>query len=137
MSAELSAVGEGVTIDVLVSRYVEVRDRIKEADKAHKDRMAPARELLDQLNNALLAELNRLKGESVRTSFGTVYRTSRKSATITDGDVFRKWVIQNEEWDLVDWRANATATFDYVQNYENPPPGVNFTQHFEVGVRRS
>lgn len=124
-------------IDELVRRYVLLRDKIKEADDAHKAKLRDAKEHLEELNNTLLARLNDVGGESVKTSHGTVYRTTRRSATIADGDAFRQFVISNEAFDLVDWKANANAVDDFIKTETAPPPGVNFTTAFTVGVRRS
>lgn len=123
-------------IDDLVDQYVRLRDKIKEADDAHKKKVQPAKTHLELLNNTLLERLNNLGGESVKTASGTVYRTSKRSASIADGSVFREYVIDNAEWNLVDWRANSTAVDDYIKSNEVPPPGVNFSVHYVVGVRR-
>lgn len=124
------------TIDTLVERYIKLRDAIKSADDLHKERTSPAREALEQMNSQLLQEIEKVGGESVRTQHGTVYRTMKKSATIADGDVFRKYVIENKEFDLVDWRANSTAVSIFIDKHANPPPGVNYSTIALVGVRR-
>lgn len=125
------------SIDELVAQYVKLRDKLKEADDAHKEKTKMARAYLEQLNGKLLERLNDVGGESVKTAAGTVYRTTRKSATIADGGAFRSYVIENEQYDLVDWRANAVAVGEYISEYAAPPPGVNFSTAFTVGVRRS
>jgi hypothetical protein len=124
-------------IDELVAQYVKLRDKLKEADDAHKEKTKTARAYLEQLNGKLLDRLNELGGESVKTASGTAYRTTRRTATIADGGTFRAYVIDNEQYDLVDWRANAVAVGDYIAEHEAPPPGVNFSTAFTVGVRRS
>ena len=126
-----------LTIEELVSQYIRLRDKIKEADDAHKARLKDPREHLEKLSNTLLERLNEVGGESVKTSHGTVYRTTRRSASLADGDAFRQFVINNEAFDLVDWRANANAIDDFIKNESTPPPGVNFTMAYTVGVRRS
>lgn len=123
-------------VDELVDQYVRLRDKVKEADEAHKKKTAQAKAYLELLNNKLLERLNDLGGESVKTESGTVYRTSKRSATIADGGAFREYVIEAGQFDLVDWKANANAVDDYIKQHEVPPPGVNFTVHYTVGVRR-
>jgi hypothetical protein len=125
------------TIDELVNQMVRTRDRLKEADDAHKEKTKVARDYKERLEAALLAKLNEVGGESVKTAHGTVYRTTRRSASIADGSTFREFVIANESFDLVDWKANATAVDDFIKNEGTPPPGVNFTTAFTVGVRRA
>lgn len=125
-----------VSIEELVNQYVRLRDKIKEAEDAHKAKLKDAKDHLEKLNNTLLERLNQLGGESVKTSSGTVYRTTKRSASIADGDTFRQFVINNEAFDLVDWKANANAVDDFIKEQTAPPPGVNFTLTYTVGVRR-
>lgn len=124
-------------IDDLVAQYIKLRDKLKEADDAHKEKTKAARDYLEQLSGKLLERLNDVGGESVKTESGTVYRTTRRSATIADGGTFRTYVIENAQYDLVDWRANALAVADYITEHAAPPPGVNFSTAFTVGVRRA
>ena len=125
------------SIEELVSQVVSVRDKIKEADDLHKTKTLAARTYKDQLEAKLLERLNELGGDSIKTSAGTVYRSSRQSATIADGGVFREYVVQNAAFDLVDWRANATAIGDFIKQETTPPPGVNYSIAYTVNVRRS
>lgn len=124
-------------IDDIVHQYVMLRDKIKESDKVHKEKTKPARDHLEVLNNKLLERLIEVGGESVKTTSGTVYKTVKKSASIADGDTFRSFIIDNELYDLVDWKANPTATADYIEEHQVPPPGVNYSTYAEVGVRRA
>lgn len=124
-------------MDELVDQFVRLRDKIKEADNAHKEKIKPAKEYLDALTGKLLERLNDIGGDSVKTPHGTAYRTTRRSASIADGEAFRNYVISTEGFDLVDWKANANAVDDFIKSEGSAPPGVNFTTAFTVGVRRS
>ena len=56
---------------------------------------------------------------------------------MADGDTFRKCVISKNLFDLVDWRANAPAVAEFIEDEGVTPPGVNFSTSFTVGVRRA
>jgi len=127
---------EVLTIDQKVERYIKLRDRLKEADDAHKARTKTAREYLETLEGLMLLELQQMGADKVGTPAGTVYRTVKKSATIADGAEFRSFVIGGELWDLVDWKANVTATAEFIEEHNAPPPGINYSTRLEVGVRR-
>jgi hypothetical protein len=124
-------------VDELVSRYIKLRDKLKEADEAHKLKTQAARAYLDTLNGKLLERLNEIGGDGIKTPHGTAYRTTRRSASIADGAVFRQYVIDNASFDLVDWRANANAVDDFIKENGSQPPGVNYSVAYTVGVRRS
>ena len=125
-----------VTIDVRVGQYVQLRDMIKKEDDAHKEAMAPKRELLEKLNGVLLQELNRVGADSVNTAAGTVYRTAKRSASIADMPAFWTYCITQGNFDLIDKKANVTACVEYAEKNNAPPPGVNLNTTYLVGVRR-
>jgi hypothetical protein len=125
-----------VDISKRVDQYVRLRDLIKEKEEAHKAEIKPFKEMLDKLNAVLLEHLNTINGESVRTETGTVYRTEKKSAALADPDAFMRYVIGNEQWDLLDRKANVTAVADFIEENNEAPPGVNFSTTYVVGVRR-
>jgi hypothetical protein len=120
-----------------VDQYVRLRDEIKRLDEEHKTKMKPYRDALEKLNSLLLTHLNDIGGDSVKSAAGTVYRTERKTASLADPDIFMRFVIDNEAWDLLDRKANVTAVVDYIEENNAEPPGVNLNRTYIVGVRRS
>jgi hypothetical protein len=120
-----------------VTDFVALRDKIKALDTEHKNTMGPLREELDRQNEELLAQLNAVGAESVRTAAGTAYKLIKRSASIADAAAFWEYVRTNEEWDLLDRRVNLSAATEYVAEHNQPPPGVNYSSHYEVGVRRA
>lgn len=119
----------------MISDYRAVRDQIKKLDEEHEAFMADRRKLLDWLGDALLRMLNATGQDSAKTKNGTAYITTRVSATIADGDAFRRHVIGTESWDLIDWRANKTAVKEFIDENKTEPPGVNVSFLRTVGVR--
>jgi hypothetical protein len=128
---------DDITPGQLIAQFVKLRDRIKLKEDEQKKALAPAKEMLAMMNAKLLDMLNQCEGNSIQANAGTAYRTERTSASIQDGEAFRDYVIANELFDLIDWKANAKAVEDHIAEYETPPPGVNLTKVFTVGVRRS
>lgn len=120
-----------------VQQYVRLRDEIKRLDEEHKEKMKPYRDTLEKLNGVLLGHLNEINGDSVRTDGGTVFRSAKKSASLADPDAFMRFVIENDAFDLLDRKANVTAVADFIDENNVPPPGVNFSTTYVVGVRRS
>ena len=127
------------TLDIAkrVDQYVRLRDKIKQRDDEHKAAMKIYRETLEKLNGVLLGHLNEINGDSVNTTAGTVYRSPKKSASLADPDAFMRYVIDSEAWDLLDRKANVTAVVDFIEENNMPPPGVDFSTTFLVGVRRA
>ena len=125
-----------ITIDKRVAQFVKLRDMIKAEEKEFAEKQAPKKEMLQKLGDLLLAHLISTGADHIGTEFGTAMRNERVSATIADGDAFRRHVIGTEAWDLIDWRANATAVKGFVEENQAPPPGINYSKQFVIGVRR-
>lgn len=127
-----------LTADELLDRYTRLRDALRMADDRHKQKTAPAREMMDSMEAEMLDRLNKLKVDSVKSKvFGTFYKTHTKSATLADPSAFKDYVIANAKWELADWKANATAVADFIQEHDgNVPPGVNYRVTWKVGVRK-
>jgi len=125
-----------VNFEQLIGAYVTIRDWIAEQNRLHEERIAKRKAQLDQLNTMLLQSLNATGQDSARTNAGTAYKKVWTSATIRDKEAFRRHVIGTEDWDLIDWRANKTAVVKAIEENQEPPPGVDFSRGYDVGVRR-
>lgn len=126
-----------INIEHRIEQYIQLRDIIKKLDDEHKAKMKPYRETLETLNGVMLDHLNTIGGDSVKASSGTVYRTTKKSASIEDGDAFMRHVIGSEAWELLDRKANASAVEAFVEENGVLPPGVKWSSTQVVGVRRA
>jgi hypothetical protein len=124
--------------DKLVRQYVEIRDRIKEIETLHKEQLAPFEDAKAKLAALLLRVLDEAGAESVRTNMGTVSTRVRYTAPLSDPDMFMEYVIDNQLYELLDRRANATACHDHAKNHAGIlPPGVKLNAIRSIGVRTS
>lgn len=119
-----------------VAQYVQVRDYIKKMDDEHEAKMKPSKDMLQKLAGIIHRFLEDNKLENLRTTAGSCYISTRWTATVQDADVFFKFVIDNEEFDLLERRASATAVRAYVDEHKSLPAGVNLNAIASVGVRR-
>lgn len=119
-----------------ISQYRQIRDKIDTLKEEHKAQLAPYEEAKEQLGAYLLSMLNQTGQTSARTKAGTAFISKDSSATIADAAAFRRHVIGSEAWDLVDWRANKTSVTALVKETGEPPPGVNYSTVYKVGVRK-
>lgn len=121
-----------------IAQAVRLRDTLKRADDAHVKKTAAAREYLEQLKAVILAKLEASGEESSKTKEGTAYKSITSSATLADAALFREFIINTQQFDLVDMRANAKAISDWIDTVGkgNLPPGVNYSKIIKVGIRR-
>jgi hypothetical protein len=138
MNAVTPTMPQTIDMEKYIAKYLALRDKVSEMKKRHKEELAPFNEAQDMLEAMFLKHLIAVGTDSAATKgVGTVYRTTKRSATIQDATEFRKYVLENNAWDLVDLKANAPAVAAFIEEQAAPPPGVNFTQTTEVGVRRA
>ena len=124
-------------VEKWVRQYIFLRDRKKELEAKHKKELEEVNLYMDHISGNLQTFLDSSGVESASTKAGTVYTTTRHTASLADPSEFMKFVIENKQWDLIDRRANAAACRDYVKEHDgNLPPGVNLSSIATVGVRR-
>jgi hypothetical protein len=125
------------SVNKRVDQYIQLRDKLKEMDKEHEERRKPLLDLQTVLSGWLTEFLEKTDGTAIKTKSGTVYLSTRYSASLADPEVFFQFVLANEAYELLDRRANSTACKDYVTEKGSLPPGVNLTAIKTVGVRRA
>jgi hypothetical protein len=123
--------------EAVVSKYVEIRDEIKARNDAHATAMTEITETQNLLTAWLTKHLEAVGAESVRTKAGTVYSSTRYSASLADPQAFMNYVKTTDNFDLLDRKANATAVREHVATQGGLPPGVNLNAIRTVGVRRA
>lgn len=123
-------------MDKRVSQYVQIRDALKRLEDEYETKRKPLLQLQERLSGRLRTFLETNKLENLKTASGTCYISTRYTASLADPDVFMRFVIANEKFELLDRRANATAVKDYVNDHGALPPGANLNGIQTVGVRR-
>lgn len=121
----------------MVAAYIELRDLATKTEEEFKAQMKErVYDKMLALEAQLLDLLNKLGADSIASKKGTVYKKLSTSVTTADMREFRRHVIGSELWDLADWRPNKTLVTEMVAKGEPLPPGVNFSSHYSVQIRR-
>lgn len=119
-----------------LGQYLALRDKIKKIADAQKAELKPYAEMKEKLENLFLGHLDASGSDSLNVrGIGTVYRTTKKNATVSDGAEFKRYVIGEAAYDLVDMRANVTGITEYLEKNGHLPPGINYNTYATVGVR--
>ena len=115
-------------VDDLVANYIKVRDHIKKLEKKHKEELEEFEVTLNKLAGRLLLFLDHHGQEMARTANGTVYVSTKPTASLPDPDVFMEFVAEHGRYDLLNRHANATACLDFAkENNGTLPPGVKIS----------
>ena len=124
-------------IDAYVEAFIECRDRLRVLKENYETACAPLHDLQERLSGKLREFMDTHQVQNLKTKHGTCYTSTRWNASLADPDAFMKFVIANQQFDLLDRRANATAVKAYVQEHSQLPPGCNLHGIQQVGVRKA
>lgn len=128
---------DGVDILKWVTQLKAVRDAIDDIEEKHKSELAPYKQLYEKLSGTLLEYLDNTRQESAKTAAGTVYVSIRNTAALSDADAFMNHIIETQEFELLERRANATACREYAEQHGHLPPGVKLNVLRSARVRTS
>lgn len=127
-----------MSVDIVVERYVKLRDRKAELKKAYEKSVEDIDAGLNKLENYLLKQMQEQGAESIRTGSGTAYISKKTSATVSDKDAFKNFLAeQDDPFVFIDLKANKPAVEEYSKEHQDVPPGINWTVINAVNVRRA
>src|SRR5688572_10255759 len=104
---------ETINMELRVTQYLQLRDKIKQMEDEHEKKMKPYKDALEKLNQIMLSHLLHIKTNSVGTGAGTAFVTLKKSANVADGEAFWKYVRANGYFHLLDLKANVVAVAEH------------------------
>jgi hypothetical protein len=129
--------------DILVEKYVELRDRRAAAKRDWEATDAQFKDLMEKIEGKLQAILDETGASSMRTDHGTFFKTYTTSARVADFDALLSYIQEHDEWGLLERRVSKTRVVELMSERADgtfvnaPPPGVDFTRIVGVQVRRS
>ena len=84
-------------------------------EQKHKEELNPYEEAKKKLEGALMQWLLEHKIKTANTAAGNITFVENTTFPIEDKLAFREFVIENLEWEMLDWRSNKTRVSDYVE----------------------
>ena len=123
-------------IQQMVELYIKLRDRRKERKAAYEAEDLKDKGYQEKIELKLMTFFNESGGDSVKTSAGTAYKTTRTSATVEDWPTALEFIKSHEAWDMLEHKVSKTFVEEYIKDNEAVPPGVNISRQFTVNVRR-
>ena len=123
------------TVAMMIGKVIELRDRVNAKTRAYKDSIKQDETDIDLLENLLLAEINKLGGQSIKTANGTAIRATLTSFRVADRECWVNWVIANNQGDMLTLHVAKEAVKEYTDQ-NGLPPGLNMTTIFRCNVRR-
>jgi len=121
----------------VVERYIALRDKKSEHKKAYEAKVEAIDAALEKLEAFIMTRLDEQGVDSVKTSVGTAYKSTRTSATVADWPMVLDWIKNGENWDMLEKRVNKSFVESFRTEYDDLPPGVNWREEKVINIRRS
>lgn len=127
----------GMNLGQVTELYLKLRAKDAQMKKRHSEERKPILEKMEKIENAILAHFQKTGQTSSKTDYGTPYISTRDSATVADREAFLAFVIEGGNLHFLESKANKTAVKEYMEEHEEPPPGVKYTSEQKINVRSS
>jgi hypothetical protein len=110
-------------LNLRLGQLRQLEAKIATIEKKHKEELKPYKEASIQLRAVLMQWLtaNNLKTSNTRTN-GSFTWVDKITFPMTDQHEFMGFVIEHRAWDLVDWKANATAVKAFAEEHKDVLP---------------
>jgi hypothetical protein len=129
---------EETSFEELVKIYLTIRNERERIEAEWKAKDDELRTDLKSLESQMLVTCNENNASSIKTGSGTVIRKLNERYTVADGDVFRKFVLQEGAVELFESRIHQGNFKEFITERKDDglPPGVNVMREFGIVVRK-
>ena len=118
-----------------ISNYVRLREHKKKADAEFKRSMERVNAAMQKLEGELMKDIDASGGDSLSGPEGTVYTTTKSTASVKDRDAFLAFVFSTKNLEVLDVRANKAIVRE-LGTAGTVVPGVKYTECKVIGVRK-
>ena len=129
--------GDKVTPDKLAKTYLRIRAERSMLSAKYKEEDGNLTRQLDIIKQAMLDHCEDHNVESVRTSEGLFFRSTKKKYWVSEWDAIHKLIVDNKVPELLDKRINQANMREFLE--ENPdlkPEGLEIEEEVTISVRK-
>lgn len=126
------------SIDKFVKVFIKIRDAKAALAKKFKEEEDALNEQMAVIKDALLEYCKEHGVESVRTSHGMFYRTTKTRYWTSDWDAMYRFILEKEAPEFLEKRLNQTVVKEFLaENPDTTPPGLNTDSEYVITVRKA
>ena len=124
------------TLAKRIGQYKLIEAQLAKMEEDYQQRKAPLQNIKGLLQGYFEQVLTQSGAQNIATPQGTVHWTTRTTASLEDASKFMDYVIQHQQFGLMDRRANAVAVREFAEKSGIAPAdiGVKMTTTRTVGV---
>lgn len=129
-------VAEVPIVDV-VERYIALRDKKAELKAGYDKSVEKIDAAMERCEAFIMTTMQQIGVDSVKTQFGTAYKTRKTSATVADWDMTLDFIRSGEHWSMLEKRVSKDFVKAYKEEHNDLPPGVNWREEIAINIKRS
>ena len=129
--------GDKITPDKLAKTYLRIRAERSMLSAKYKEEDGNLIRQLDIIKQAMLDHCEDHNVESVRTSEGLFFRSTKKKYWVSEWDAIHKLIVEENAPQLLDKRINQANMKEFLE--ENPdlkPEGLEIEEEVTISVRK-
>jgi hypothetical protein len=129
--------GGKITPDKLAKTYLRIRAERSMLSAKYKEEDGNLIRQLDIIKQAMLDHCEDHNVESVRTSEGLFFRSTKKKYWVSEWDAIHKLIVEENAPQLLDKRINQANMREFLE--ENPdlkPEGLEIEEEVTISVRK-
>ena len=129
--------GDKVTPDKLAKTYLRIRAERSMLSAKYKEDDGKLIRQMDTIKQAMLDHCEAHNVESVRTSEGLFFRSTKKKYWVSEWDAIHRLIVEENAPQLLDKRINQANMREFLE--ENPdlkPEGLEIEEELTISVRK-
>lgn len=128
---------QDVPLSKLVKVYLKIKEKRSELAAKFNEDDEHLKSSMDIIKKALLQHCKDTGVDSVRTSEGMFYRTTRNSYWTSDWESMGKFIVEHNVPELLEKRIQQTNMKQFLEEHPDLlPPGLNVDSEYSVTIRR-
>ena len=129
--------GDKITPDKLAKTYLRIRAERSMLSAKYKEEDGKLIRQMDTIKQAMLDHCEAHNVESVRTSEGLFFRSTKKKYWVSEWDAMHRLIVEENAPQLLDKRINQANMREFLE--ENPdlkPEGLEIEEEVTISVRK-
>lgn len=123
-------------IAAIIDKYIELRDAVDAINADAKARCAEMKKAMEGIESYMM----KLSNETGQTNFGseagTAFLTTETHCSVADFQQVIKFAADNDMWNILTKGVSKTVVAEYLDKNGALPPGVNWSAHKVIQIRR-
>lgn len=126
-------------MSALVQWYIDLRAHKSEIEASIKPALAHTKQQMQAIEAELTKRLQQVDSEAMRTTNGTVSKTTKTKYAVVDAFAFRQWMAKNPEIasQLVSGQVTPSEVSSYLADGGKLPDGLAIEKEYTISVRKS